>query len=132
MNPSDASGSARESSALLHLKILSAYLFTTGLSGFLLQNFTDIADPLVLIWIRLSQRANICRNLSDLLPVYAADDQARLLIHSDIDSRRNRIFDRMRISERIEHGTLPLLCAVADTDNFELFADMLSHTVERI
>src|SRR4051812_253447 len=103
-------------------------LFTSGLSSFFLQKFPNVTDPLVLVWVRLSQRADICRDLPDLLPIDAGDHQTCLLVDGDIDPRGNRIFDGMRISEREYHSAFPLLCTVPDADNFELFCESFRHT----
>ena len=48
-------GSARESGFVLRLKTLSAWLFTSGLSGFLLETLAGVADALVLVRIRFLQ-----------------------------------------------------------------------------
>src|SRR5262245_47491358 len=110
----------------------SACLFTSGLSGFLLQPLADVAYALILVRIRFLQRPNIGGNLSDLLAVDAADDKFCLLIHRNADSRWNRIFDRMREAQGEHDRTLPLFSTITDADNFKFFGETVRDTAHGI
>src|SRR5262249_24991095 len=126
--PPASSGCAHECAAALRLRLLSACLFTSGLSGFLLENLAGVTDTLVLVRIRFLQRSNIRRNLANLLPVNAGNHEARLLINGDIDSRRNRIFNGMRKAQRENDRILLLLRAIAHADDLQLTLETIRHT----
>src|SRR5689334_12945898 len=98
-------------------------LFTSGLSGFLLETFARVPDSLVLVRIRLLKPANVGRNLPDLLPVHPADDKLGLFIYGDTDSGRNRIFDRMGVSKREKDRILSLFGAVSDTHDLQFLGE---------
>src|SRR5215813_12973014 len=103
--------------------LLSAYLFTSGLSGFLFEPLADITNALVFVRFRLFQRANIRSNLADLLPINAGHNKLRLLINRDVDPRRNRILDRVRESQREYDRILPRLRAVTYANDLEFFGE---------
>src|SRR5262249_19124855 len=92
----------------------------------------DVADALVLVRIRFSQRPDIRGDLSDLLPIHSADDQPGLLIDGYADARWNRILDRMRITQREDHRILFRFRTVANAHDFEFAAETFGHAFHRI
>src|SRR5579872_390865 len=94
-------------------------LFRSGLANLLLQPLVGVADAFVLVWIRLTQRTHVSRDLSDLLAVHAADRHPRLLrIDRCRDPGWQRKFNGVRVAEREHDGVLPFqLSAVADADD---------------
>src|ERR1700690_2263600 len=70
------------------------------LAGLLLQPLVGIAHTLVLVRIRLAQRAHVGRHLAHFLPVDAENGQMRLLgIDRHLDARRQRNFNRVRVAQ---------------------------------
>ena len=100
-----------------------------GLADLLLQYFAHIADALVLIRIRLAQRADIRRHLAQHLLVVAGQDQMRLLVDLQIDALGQQNFDRMRIAQR-ERRDLPFhVRAIADAHDVELSREAGRHAL---
>src|SRR3989449_8617384 len=100
-----------------------------GLAGFLLEPFAGQADAFLLVRVRRTQAANVCRNLPDLALVGAADHQMGLLIHADVDPFGNREDDRMRIPETEVYRIALQLGAEADAHNVQFLLEALRNTV---
>src|SRR5688572_11858038 len=97
---------------------------SSGLAGLLLQDLADVADPLLLVRIRLAQAADLRRHLADTLPVDAGDGQAvRLRVHRDLDPFRDREDHGVRVAER-EHDLVAFDRGLeADPHDVELLAE---------
>src|SRR5262245_22081762 len=131
-NRSGACECARECESSLHWKRLSPYLFTSSLSGFLLETLAGVTNTLVLVRVRLLQSADVRRDLSDLLAVHTRNHQVGLLIDRDADAGRYGILDRMGEPQCEHHRILPLLGAKPDADNVEFLGESVSHSAHRI
>src|SRR5438552_3767595 len=71
-------------------------------------------------------------DLTNLLPVDAGDDEFRLFINGDIDSRRQRILDWMRKTESKDNRILLRLRAESNTDNLQFLSEPYGHTLHSI
>src|SRR5437870_272461 len=106
-------------------------LFPSSLSGLLLQPFVRIADAFLLVWIRLLQRPDVRGDLPDQLAVDPGHNQVRQLIHTDGDSRRKWILDRMRKPQSEHNRILAGLRAVSDSHNIQFTRKPLRHAAHR-
>src|SRR6266700_112162 len=109
-------------------------LFRSRLSNLLLQALARVAHTFVLVRIRWTQRAHLCRDLPDLLPVNSGNRELGLLeIDGNFHARRQRIFDRMRIAEREHDRAFALhLSAISNADYFEVAGPSLGHALDRV
>src|SRR6185295_4755687 len=95
---------------------------------FELDALVRVTNALALVRLRRSVVANVGRNLPDLLPVHALDDDFVLARRFDRDSRRNRILDRVREAERQVQFLALHGGAIADADELELLFEALRDT----
>src|SRR5260221_6411691 len=103
-----------------------------GLARLLLQDLAHVADPLLLVGIRLAQVVDLRRHLADLLAVDPGDGDPRLLVHRDLDPLGDLVFDRMRIAEG-EHDLAPLdRRLVAHPHDVEVLAEALRHALDGV
>src|SRR5258708_1188312 len=71
----------------------------SGLARLLLQDLAHVADPLLLVGVRLPQVVDLRRHLADLLAVDPGDGDPGLLLHRDLDPLGDPVFDRLRVTE---------------------------------
>src|SRR4051812_16792741 len=106
--------------------------FRSRLPCLLLQDLARVPDTLLLVRIRLAEAADIGRDLSDELPIDAADRDVRLLVDRDVDSWRHVEHHGVRVAKG-EHDLLALhLRAVPDADDVELALVALGDAGDRI
>src|SRR5258706_3757023 len=70
-----------------------------GLARLLLQDLPHVADPLLLVGVRLPQVVDLRRHLADLLAVDPGAGDPGLLVHRDFDPLGDLVLDGMRIAE---------------------------------
>src|SRR5262245_11779707 len=92
-------------------------LLTSGFPGIFLESLAGVPDALLLVRIRLLETSDVCGHLSDQLTINSAHHQLGLLVDRDVDSRRNRILNRVRETQREHDGVFPGLGAISDTDD---------------
>src|SRR5258706_168149 len=102
------------------------------LARLLLQHFARVADPLLLVGIRLAQAADVRRHLTNELTIDARDRDVRLLLDRDVDPRRDVEDDCVRIAEREDDLLAFDLGAVADADDIELFLEPVGDPDDRV
>src|SRR5207237_1820982 len=107
-------------------------LFRSGLPGLLLQHFTRIADALLLVGVRLAERADVGRHLPHELPVYAGHGEVRLLVDRHVDPAGDVEHHGMRVAEREVHLLAFHFGAVPDADDVEVLAEALRHAADGI
>src|SRR5262245_54987352 len=107
-------------------------LFTSGLSGFLLETLADVTNAFVLVWIGLLQRPDIRRNLAHLLAVDTGNHQTSLLIDCDVDTWRDRILNRMRKAQRKYHRILPVLGTITNAHDLQFLRKAFRDTAHSI
>ena len=95
----------------------------SGLSGFLTERFVLVANALEFVDIRRTQRADLCCNLPDLLAVDTGYCDACVAFDGDLDALGYRKLDRVRFPKREIHRAALDLGTVADSVDFEVFAE---------
>src|SRR4051794_32270959 len=75
-------------------------LLGSRLASLLLQHLARVADPLLLVGIRLAERSNVGGHLADQLTIDPGHGHVRLLVDRDVDARRYVEHDGMRVAER--------------------------------
>src|SRR5262245_20091115 len=114
------------------LKAESWTLFRAGLPRLLLQDLARVADALLLVGIRLAQRADVGRDLPHELPIDARHRHVRLLVDRDVDPVRDVEHDRMRVAQREVHLLALHFRAVADADDVEILAEAVGDALDRV
>jgi len=97
----------------------------SGLAGFLAQRFARITHTLIFVRIRRPQRSNLRRDVTDRLAIVSTHNQMRLLIHFQIDARRQNHLDRMRIAQRESSDPALHVAAVTDPEDRKLAAALV-------
>src|SRR3954447_11898310 len=110
----------------------SLQLLGSRLPRLLLQHFPGVADALLLVGIRLAERANIGRDLTHQLPVDPRDGYVRLLVDRHVDPGRDVEHHGMRVAECEVHLLAPDLGAVPDTDDIEIFTKALGDAADGV
>src|SRR4029453_7234118 len=103
-----------------------------GLSNLLLQLFAHIPDALLLVRIGLPHAADIGRNLADELAINSGYRDVGLLVHRDINARRNVQDDGVRVAQRKHHLLAFQLRTIADAHDVELFLEAFGDAVNCI
>src|SRR5579862_2495745 len=126
-------GCARESGAGSHsFALRGSFCTRPGLTDLLAQLLAGIADALILVGIRLAQRANVRRHLAHHLLVVAAQHQVGLLIDLEVHAIRQQDFDGMRVAQR-EGGHLSLdVGAVADAHDVQFLGEPGGNTLHGV
>src|SRR6202789_1811905 len=109
-------------------------LLGARLSDLLLELLVGVANTLVLVWVRLAQRAHIRRNLATLLPIDTRNRHMRLLrIDRNFNARRQLELDRVGVAERKHDRILTLhLHAVSNTNHVELLFPAIRHALNSV
>src|SRR5947207_717400 len=109
-------------------------LFRPRLADLLLQAFAGVTYTLIFVRIRRTQAAHLGSNLSNLLTINAGDGQFGLLrVNCRFNTGRQRIFDRMRVSQAEHNCAFALqLRTITDTDNFEFASPAFGYAFNRV
>src|SRR5262245_40100902 len=124
---------SRSHAARRSLVLLGRGSRRSSLPGLLLQDFSHVADALLLVRVRLAELADLRRDLAHLLAVDARHGHAvGLGVHRDLDPARDRVHHGMRVAQR-EHDLRALdVGLVADTDDVQLLAEPLGDAADGV
>src|SRR5258708_27598937 len=118
-------------------RILEAFLSMDG-SRLLLLGFLDryrfprVAHALALVGLRRLVRADLGRDLADLLDVGPLDDDLRLRRRLGLHALGERMHDRVREAERQVHLVALRLRSIADAHELQALLEALLHAVDHV